>query len=167
MERTRTPRYSHSGPFFIPKVSVNNRPNSERFPHLIFQFGGYIASDFGWNCTRYCVTRKIYASIADDCINNCSYAAGNKTNTYCENDTDSIFASMDTISLMILRFEPRVISSHTFRSCVPAASSIMMYSEPTELWVVALHLNTRGAGMWRIVQACSICKSFRVLCQRC
>jgi hypothetical protein len=62
-----------------------------------------------------------------------------RTDTYCENDKDNSFISIETTSFMMASFESGVSSSHEFPSCVPVASSIMMYSEPTRLSVEVLH----------------------------
>lgn len=73
--------------------------------------------------------------------------------TYCEKDSDNIFCSSFAISLMTSSFERGVNASHPFSSGVPAASSMMMYSEPTELSSTALHAYTRGTGISNTVRA--------------
>lgn len=56
---------------------------------------------------------------------------------------------MPIMSSIIVFLSSKSIFSHTFVNCVPRASSIMMYSAPTGLSVVALQAKTFGTGMSR------------------
>jgi hypothetical protein len=84
-------------------------------------------------------------------------------NTDCENAKDSSFVSTETTSFIIMSFESGVSSSHKIPSCAPAASSIMIYSEPTGLSALALHPYTRGTGTWSTVRAYQRNESFFAL----
>jgi len=133
-----------------PELSLHYGTNAEAGSNLILQWVFHISHDLYFLSARDVVSCIVEASKSVSFSNGRGVLRVNPISwPYLENPMDDNFFSIATKSSTMVALLSISISSQTSARGRPAASSIKIYSAPTELFASELHEKTLGTGIER------------------